>query len=76
MGRVPIWEWHRSKAGGAPTPRVFWAKSSELLGNKRVEFSMNAKNDKRVRKRLKRKELSSWKAQENGKEFERKRLNG
>ena len=42
---------------GVPHPRVFCAKSSELLENKRVEFFLNAKNDKRVWKSVKRKDL-------------------
>jgi hypothetical protein len=42
---------------GGTHPRVFCAKSSELHEKKRVEFWIRAKNDKRVRKHLKIKEM-------------------
>jgi len=41
-----------------PHPRVFFAKSAESLENKRVEFLVSAKKRKRVRKSVKRKDLS------------------
>jgi hypothetical protein len=41
-----------------PHPGWFFAKSAELLENKRVEILVSAKKCKRVRKSLKRKEMS------------------
>jgi len=37
-----------NSAGGIPPPRVFFAKSSELHDNKRVEFLTSAKEFGRV----------------------------
>jgi hypothetical protein len=55
--------------GGYPTPPCFCAKSAETIGNKGVEFLINAKKRKRVRKNVKRKNLSivaseEWRALE------------
>src|SRR6266705_5280097 len=44
--------------GGTTHPRVFFAKSSELLENKRVEFLGGARKRKRVWNSLKRKDLN------------------
>jgi len=44
---------------GYPTPGCFCAKSAESLENKRVAFLMSAKKRKRVRKNVKRKNLST-----------------
>ena len=41
----------------SPHPRRFLAKSVESSENKRVEFSVDAKNDKRVRKQQEVKEI-------------------
>jgi hypothetical protein len=46
------------RAAGIPHPRVFCAKSAEALERKRVEILRSAKESKRVRKSVKRKELS------------------
>jgi hypothetical protein len=44
---------------GYPTPRCFLRKSAETIEKKRVEFFLSAKKRKRVRKDVKRKNLSS-----------------
>jgi len=41
-----------------PTPRVFFAKSSELLEKKRVVFLIGAEKGKRVWKSMKIKEMN------------------
>jgi len=41
-----------------PPPPVFLGKSAESLENKRVEFLASAKTRKRVRKRMKKRNLS------------------
>ena len=45
----------------SPHPRWFLAKSVESSENKRVEFSVDAKNDKRVRKQQEVKEIDEVK---------------
>src|SRR5712691_1645460 len=60
------WRWWTRRIGRGlvnklhpyPHPRVFFAKSAESLENKRVEFLVSAKKRKRVRKNVKRKDLS------------------
>jgi hypothetical protein len=44
--------------GVPPHPRWFLAKSAETIEKKRVEFLVGAKKRKRVRKNVKRKNLS------------------
>ncbi len=47
----------RTKRQGVPHPPVFLSKSAQSLENMRVKFLLGAKKRKRVRKRMKRKDL-------------------